>query len=127
MLLKSPPRPRAAVVALTGDLGAGKTTFVQGLLAGLGSRRGGASPTFVLMRRTPLPQGRFKDVFHLDVYRLDGPEDLAPLELKKIVQDPRNIVLVEWADKIARALPRDRVRIHFSHGEKKNERRITIT
>jgi tRNA threonylcarbamoyladenosine biosynthesis protein TsaE len=127
MLLESPPRARATVVSLVGDLGAGKTTFIQGLLAGLGARTGGASPTFVLMRRTPLKKGRFSDVFHLDVYRLDGPRDLAPLEFKKITRDPRHLVLVEWADKIRRALPRDRVEIRFAHGSKKNERRITIT
>lgn len=127
ILAKAPKAKAATILALEGDLGAGKTTFTRGLLRGLGTKQGGTSPTFVLMRRTQLTRGRFKEVFHLDVYRLKGSRDLAAIGFKDILKDPSHLVLVEWADKVRRALPKARIDIRFAHGRKEHERRITIT
>ncbi len=117
----------ATVFALQGDLGAGKTTFVQGFLKGLGSKTRVTSPTFILMRRHKLPGQKIKNVFHIDAYRLKKPEHLEPLELDVILNGPRNVVLIEWPEQAKRFLPKDTVRLQFKHGKKENERTISIT
>ena len=120
--------------ALQGELGAGKTTFVQGFLKGLGSKKRATSPTFVLMRRHELSGARgaigahkkFKNIFHIDAYRLKKPEHLAASELDTILNDPENIVLIEWPEQAKKILPRTTIRVKFTHGKKENERTIAI-
>lgn len=107
----------ASVFALSGELGGGKTTFVQGFLRGLGIKRRAASPTFILMRR-------FGNLHHLDAYRLKKPSELARLGFPEILRNPRNIVLVEWADRVRKLIPRNAIWIKFKHGKKENERII---
>ncbi len=119
-------RKGALIFALTGELGSGKTTFVQGFLRGLGVRRGGASPTFIIFRRFMIYDLRFKNVYHVDAYRLKNSRELATLGFKEILADPENIVLIEWAEKIKKLLPRSTIKILFSHGEKSNERAIKM-
>lgn len=123
------------VIALQGDLGAGKTTFVQGFLKGLGSKRRAASPTFVLMRRHALG-GRIKDAasrakllsaYHIDAYRLKKMSHLSVLGIEEILKEPRNVVLIEWPEKTKKFLPKKTTWIRFKHGKKENERTITIT
>jgi tRNA threonylcarbamoyl adenosine modification protein YjeE len=114
----------ATVLALSGDLGAGKTTFARGFLRALGVRRS-ASPTFILMRRHAIRKGGFRHVFHMDAYRLSRVSELAPLRFKEVLKDPVNIVLVEWAPNIRKGLPKNSISIKFAHGERENERRIT--
>lgn len=122
----------ALVIALRGDLGAGKTTFTQGFFRGLGIKRNPISPTFVIMRRynmprrTPKVKSRFTNVYHFDAYRLKKEEDVEVLEFGKIMSDPKNIILVEWPEKIQGIFPRDTVRLDFFHGKKENERIIKI-
>ncbi|HVO28378.1 MAG TPA: tRNA (adenosine(37)-N6)-threonylcarbamoyltransferase complex ATPase subunit type 1 TsaE [Candidatus Paceibacterota bacterium] len=123
-------RVRAAVFALAGDLGAGKTTFTQGFARGLGVRRRVASPTFVLMRRYALSgpsSGRFGNLYHLDAYRIKKPDALEVLGLREIMADPENIVLVEWPENIKKLLPPGTVWVRFRHGRKENERGVIIT
>lgn len=114
----------AEVFALRGDLGAGKTTFTQGFLKGLGSKRRVTSPTFVLMRRHRLGGGR--NVFHIDAYRLKKPEHLAALDLDGILHEPRNIILIEWPESAKKFLPKNTIWVRFKYGKKENERTITI-
>ncbi len=122
----------ATVFALQGDLGAGKTTFVQGFLKGLGSKKRATSPTFVLMRRHTLETGRtggkkkFKNVFHIDAYRLKKPEHVAALTLDVILNEPCNIVLIEWPEQAKKFLPKNMMWIKFKYGKKENERTIAI-
>lgn len=127
---KLKPRARAAVFALKGDLGAGKTTFVQGFLHGLGVGRRAPSPTFIIMLRHSLPRGSrrgaFKNLFHVDAYRLSDAKHLAVLGFKDILSDPANVILVEWAERAKKILPKDAVWISFKHGKHENERHITI-
>lgn len=119
-------RRTALTLALAGGLGAGKTTFVQGFFRGLGLKKAPASPTFIIMRRRPLRQNKyFSNIFHVDAYRLKKAGDMKLLGFKDILADPRNIVLVEWAEKIRRILPKDAVWLRFRHGKKENERHIT--
>lgn len=138
---------RANVVALTGELGAGKTTFVQGFARALGIRRRVISPTFLIFRKYHLPKsvsqrskvpstrsaswrigtGRSKGqmyFFHVDLYRVNNPRELDVLKFKDILHSPFNIVLIEWAEKIKKILPKDTIWINFSYGRKENERFI---
>lgn len=116
----------ALVVALRGDLGAGKTTFTQGFFRGFGIKRNPVSPTFVIMRRYAVRSKHFKNIYHFDAYRLKKAEDLAVLEFDHILADAHNVVLIEWPEKIAEAIPRCAVRLDFSYGKKENERMIKV-
>ncbi|MBI2196410.1 tRNA (adenosine(37)-N6)-threonylcarbamoyltransferase complex ATPase subunit type 1 TsaE [Candidatus Daviesbacteria bacterium] len=107
------------VFALTGELGAGKTIFVQGFAKGLGIKDKIISPTFVLIRQHTIPFSR-KILYHIDLYRLDKAADLKNLGLLEIWSDPNNIVLIEWAERIKDFLPLDAVKINIRKGENQN-------
>ena len=117
---------QAAVLALSGDLGAGKTTFLQGFAAGLGIKEKILSPTFVLMKRFKIKNGRtkvFKNFYHFDCYRLNNAEEILHLDFRKIISNPENIVAIEWPEKIKKLLPKNVVSIKFMTLEK-NKREI---
>ena len=99
------PGEEATIIALIGDLGAGKTTFAQAFAHALGVREHITSPTFVIEKRYPLSGQKFRTLVHIDAYRLDTPEELMKLGWNGTTSDPENIVLVEWADKIRPILP----------------------
>ena len=101
-------RPRDALV-LTGDLGAGKTTFVQGLAAGLHVEDHVASPTFTLIREYA---GRLP-VAHVDVYRLDRVQDVVDLALDEVA-DGDAVIVVEWGDAIDELLSDERLRVELT-------------
>jgi tRNA threonylcarbamoyladenosine biosynthesis protein TsaE len=124
-ILTRGPGKTARVVAFQGDLGSGKTTFVQGFFAGLGLKKRAASPTFIIVRRTKIGnKGKFKNVFHMDAYRLRRAADLTPLGFKAILKDPGNILLVEWAENIKRSIPRGALWVRMAHGESRADRII---
>jgi len=124
ILARGSRRGAATVVALSGELGSGKTTFAQGFLRALGVRGNVASPTFILMRPRAIRHGKFRRVVHVDVYRLRSPRDLAALGWKKIVAEPTNLIIIEWADRIRSALPKGTTWVTFHHGRNRNERII---
>jgi tRNA threonylcarbamoyladenosine biosynthesis protein TsaE len=97
-------------IALVGELGAGKTTLVAGLVAGLGGGAA-ASPTFALVNE--YPGGRLV-VWHVDLYRIERAAELPELGLDDAIGDPRGICVVEWADRFA-VLPPDHLRIELAH------------
>ncbi|MCR4322710.1 MAG: tRNA (adenosine(37)-N6)-threonylcarbamoyltransferase complex ATPase subunit type 1 TsaE [Candidatus Azambacteria bacterium] len=106
----------AVVVALNGVLGAGKTTFAQGFAEGLGVKEKVKSPTFVLVHKYGIKKKKqFKSFYHADCYRLEGEKDVSSIGLSEVMADPENIVLIEWARRVAKALP------------KKNMIRVTLT
>ena len=131
---------RAVVVALQGDLGAGKTIFTQGFARGLGIKRRMASPTFIIMRRFAIPRSAknsaagstknsaatLKNIYHIDAYRLKELDSLEVLGFKEILTDPQNILLVEWPEKIRKILPKGTIWLKFRHGKKENERIIKL-
>ena len=87
------------VLALSGPLGAGKTTFVQALAAVLGSRARPKSPTFSLVRSYPLDGKKgVRRLLHVDAYRLEAPEDLLPLNLDEELAEPGTVVAIEWPE-----------------------------
>lgn len=111
-------RKIAIIIGLQGELGAGKTRFVQGFAKGLGIRRRLTSPTFVLIKK-------YKNLYHIDCYRLSRPKDLLDLDFKEIVSDSENIVLIEWVEKVRAVLPKDIIWIKFEIINSK-ERKIKI-
>lgn len=127
-ILSSARKSGGIVFALQGNLGAGKTTFTQGFVRGLGLKKRVASPTFILMRRTAIPKNKkkFKNVYHVDAYRAKSQKELKVLELEAIFKNPENIVLIEWAEKIKKILPKNTKWIYFSYGKKENERTIRM-
>jgi tRNA threonylcarbamoyladenosine biosynthesis protein TsaE len=104
-----------AVVALTGELGAGKTCFVQGLVRGLGATVRATSPTFVLVNQY---QGR------VDAYRTDSLTELIDLGLLELMGGP-GVTIIEWADKLRPLLPPDTIHVHIG-GVGDEPRSITI-
>jgi tRNA threonylcarbamoyladenosine biosynthesis protein TsaE len=107
-------RTTALVVALRGELGSGKTTFTQGLAHALGVSQTPKSPTFLLAKEYPIPHTQ-RSLWHLDCYRLSGHQDLVTLDLHHIFSDPRNVILIEWPERVGDGLPRDHIEIHFAH------------
>lgn len=112
------------IIALTGPLGAGKTTFVQGFAQGLGIKKKIISPTFVLIRQHQVPNSKLT-LFHVDLYRLEGEKDVEALGLKELLPNPNNIILIEWAEKIKDKLPKKTIYISFEYVDH-SERKITI-
>jgi tRNA threonylcarbamoyladenosine biosynthesis protein TsaE len=93
-------------IALRGELGSGKTQFVRGLVRGLGGNpRAVSSPTFVLLHVYPTPA---RTVYHLDAYRVAGPEDFAAIGFDELLEQG-GLVVVEWADRVAALLPSRRL------------------
>lgn len=102
-----PERSRGAlVIGLEGNLGAGKTTFIQAFAKGTGIKRRLTSPTFVLMKK-------YNNLYHLDCYRIKNSQDVLAMDFKEIISNPKNIVLIEWAEKIKRILPKNKIWIKF--------------
>ena len=119
--------PTRRVFALVGDLGAGKTTFSRFFLHAIGVMESVTSPTFVIMKHYSLPTSYYplSSAYHMDCYRLKAITELAPLGVAEILTDEKNIVLIEWADRIREALPPDAIWIDFAHmGE--GDRGITV-
>lgn len=117
---------QAAVIALIGDLGAGKTTFVQGFARALGVKSRMVSPTFLIFRKYELSDKKFTRFYHADAYRIKKISELKPLGFKEIIDDPHNIVIIEWANLVSRALPEKFYRVRLAHGKKESERIISI-
>lgn len=99
------------VIHLIGDLGSGKTTFVQGVARGWGSLDAASSPTFVLVNVYRRPDN--SRLYHLDAFRLSGPQEAADLDLDTLISG--GPLLIEWAERIQTALPQEKLRIHFNY------------
>ena len=145
---------RNNVVALYGDLGSGKTTFVQGLARGFGIKKRIISPTFMFVRQykvspprspSPLRQGfagrvghlgggkgirpstpvRCNTFYHIDLYRIENQREIEGMGLREIINDGKNTIVIEWAEKMQNLLPKKRWDVEFKDlgGSK---RKITI-
>jgi len=122
--LKNRTHEGALVFALYGNLGGGKTTFLQGFAKGLGIKEKILSPTYVIMKRFRL-DNQFKNFYHIDCYRIKDVKDIEELELKNIFNNPENIVAVEWPEKIKNVLPKDCVNLEFEFIDEQ-KRKITV-
>lgn len=115
------------LLCLSGDLGAGKTTFTQGFLEGLGAERPFVSPTFVIMKQytLPVPVNGIERVYHVDAYRVES-KDFETLGFSEWCEDTKGIVILEWPERVAELLPEKRTEIHFK-SLNENEREIKVT
>lgn len=115
---------RATVVGLYGDLGSGKTTFVQSVAKALGISHVITSPTFLIFKRFKIPafaqalrtgrqDSRFKNLIHVDAYRLKNGEELRRLRFEELLRDPTNLIFIEWADRVADILPENHQKLYF--------------
>lgn len=111
------------IVCLYGDLGSGKTTFVQGLAEGLGIKNRIISPTFVIVRSYKLEVMSF---YHIDLYRIENERDLEGLGIEEIINNKNNIVAIEWAEKLKNYLPKKRINIYLSY-ENEGKRKINFS
>ncbi len=107
---------RATVVGLTGELGAGKTSFVQGVAKALGITDHVTSPTFVLMKKYVVPSSgllttNYSLLTHIDAYRLDSGKDLKPFRFDELLADPSNLIMIEWQERVRESLPQDIIEI----------------
>ncbi len=116
---------KQGTVALSGELGAGKTTFVQGFAEGLGISDKIISPTFVLIRQHKIPESG-NMLYHIDLYRLEDSSQLQSLGLEEIFFDPNNLILIEWAEKAESLLPKKSIKISLEKIDEE-KRKITVT
>ncbi len=105
----------ATIIALQGDLGAGKTTFAQAFGKVMGVKENMPSPTFVIMKYYDVDCWGFKKLIHIDAYRLEKEQELLNLGWEELIKDPENIILIEWPERVEGLIPKDSKRIHFKH------------
>jgi len=115
-LKKEPASEKQALIfALEGNLGSGKTTFIQGIAQGLRVKENVLSPTFVIQKDFSIIAGNYSNLYHIDAYRLKNPEELVELGFKDLIKNPKNIIVIEWANKVKKILPKDIVWIKFEN------------
>ncbi|MDP1706903.1 MAG: tRNA (adenosine(37)-N6)-threonylcarbamoyltransferase complex ATPase subunit type 1 TsaE [bacterium] len=113
----------AAVITLDGHLGAGKTVFAKGFAYGLKIRKTVTSPTFIIFKTYKLAKtGNFQNFIHVDAYRLKKISELKTLKFQELLDNPQNIILIEWADNIKKIIPKNALRLKIHSGQKEKER-----
>jgi tRNA threonylcarbamoyladenosine biosynthesis protein TsaE len=107
-------RGTSTIVALKGDLGAGKTVFVKGAARALGLGEVVTSPTFVIEKVYRLPDGApWKHLVHIDAYRLEGETELRTIGWERTATDPGNLIMVEWPEQVGLGVPERAVWVEF--------------
>ena len=107
--------PTAVVVALHGDLGAGKTTFTQAVGKLLGINENMQSPTFVIMKVYEIDFKGFKNFIHIDAYRIEKDSELLHLGWKEMISEPENLIFIEWPENVSALIPENSIKINFEH------------
>lgn len=111
----------ASLIALQGDLGAGKTTLVQSIAALLGITETVNSPTFVIAKFYDTTHNDFKRLVHIDAYRIESASELDVLGWQALLNDPDNLIIVEWPERISGSLPENRQHYIIEHdGDNRN-------
>jgi len=110
--LKQVSADKTTIIALSGSLGAGKTTFVQLFAKELDVKEVVTSPTYTILKQYETGEdAKFKSLIHMDAYRLDSTEELNPLRFDEFLNQPNTLMCIEWAEKIKEALPEDVINI----------------
>lgn len=112
------------VIALYGDLGSGKTTFVKYLVEILGSESKVQSPTFVLIRTYKTTRGEIQRVNHIDLYRITNAKEMENLGIEELMKEPQSITLIEWPKIAEEILPTNTIKIYFEYASE-NARNIS--
>jgi len=106
------------VVCLFGDLGTGKTTFTKGLAEYFGiDRIKIKSPTYTYIRKHTTKNG--KNIYHIDLYRLSHIDELLLEEINELLENPNDILIIEWADRMEEYLPENRINIYLEYIDEK--------
>jgi tRNA threonylcarbamoyladenosine biosynthesis protein TsaE len=106
----------ATIITLSGTLGAGKTTFTKALAKVLGVKSRVSSPTFILMKFFALPKhAPWKQLTHIDAYRLEKPEELVTIGWKEYAKNPDNLIVVEWPEKIQKLIPKGSIKVKLAY------------
>lgn len=115
------------VLCFYGDLGYGKTTFIQGLAKGLGIEGRIISPTFIIMRRykMKLKTQNSKFFYHVDLYRINSEQEIIDLGLLDVMHDEETIVAIEWPEKMGNLLPKKRIDVKLEYVDE-DKRKISI-
>ncbi len=116
---------RAVVLVLSGDLGAGKTTFTQALARQLGVTDMVQSPTFTIMKFYNTSDVFFKHLIHMDAYRIETKDELRPLGFSELLVQPETLICIEWGERISEVLPKDTVFLNINH-QSSDIRLVTI-
>lgn len=118
--MKQKNKNEAACIALVGDLGAGKTTFVQGIARALGLKERVLSPTFLIMKRFDIEEHNgevgnvpFGAVYHFDFYRLTDHNEALEVGFEEVLQNKNHLVVIEWADKFKKIVPKNAVWVNL--------------
>lgn len=115
----------ATILVLTGDLGAGKTTFTQILAKQLGVKEVVQSPTFTIMKFYDTADSVFKQFIHMDAYRIEDILELKPLGLVELLKQPNTLICIEWGERIREALPQEITTLTINH-QSSDMRVVTI-
>ena len=105
----------ATVIALRGDLGSGKTTLTQEIAKILGVKENIISPTFVIMKSYSIKNKKFIKLIHIDAYRLEKSEELLKLGWKELIEDEKNLIILEWPEKVPGCVPKDSIFVDLYH------------
>jgi len=124
-VLKNKNNKKAQILAFEGDLGAGKTTFIQGFAKGLGIDEKILSPTFIIFKKFKINDPSFNLFYHIDCYRLRNSKDLLELGFEEFSSNPKNIIALEWSEIVDDVLPKDKILINLET-ESENKRIINI-
>lgn len=105
-------KDEATIIGLYGNLGAGKTTFTQAIGKELGIKENMTSPTFVIEKIYETHHAHFKRLVHIDAYRLKSSRELQDLKFEELVDNPNNLIIIEWPENVKDILPENHVKIH---------------
>lgn len=127
-ILKTKNRFKGAfTIGLIGNLGSGKTTFIQGFIKAAGIKKRITSPTFLIIKNYRLKRTKkYQSIYHIDAYRIKKINELRSLNFSEIINNPKNIILIEWADKIKKIMPANSLWLKFKHVKQEKERIIEI-
>ena len=117
---------KATVIGLRGELGAGKTAFTKAVAKILGVELNVTSPTFVLLKKYALSAQKFSNLIHIDAYRLKNAHELEVLGWTELLADSQNLIMIEWPEIVAEAMPVYTKYLDFKHVDEKT-REITET
>ena len=113
--LKNKSKEKATVLAFYGDLGVGKTTITKEIAKQLGIIESVVSPTFVIMKIYKTKDKIFKNLIHIDAYRLNNDKELLHLGFKEMLNNKDNFIIIEWPERVFSCLPEDTYKISLEH------------
>jgi len=121
-IIKNQTIDKAVILALSGDLGAGKTTLTQEIAKHLKITKEIISPTFVIMKNYEIKNDKWKKLIHIDAYRLEEEKSLDFMNWTELISDKNNLIIIEWPEMVKDHIPPHSITFHLSH--KDSETRI---